>query len=104
MDDRPLTQGCGLTPVAKQVGNEAIGAPNLNVAAIKHPLGVLDCLLIGIANDRFKADEMPVCPDRESPVLCHPKVPDDGAKYLGLKINIVRYRTQIQNRPLTFSN
>jgi hypothetical protein len=70
-----VTPGGGSNLFWLELCNQPLGAPNLNGAAIQQPLGSLDCLVIGIANNRLESDEMPVGPDRESPVFCHPKVP-----------------------------
>jgi hypothetical protein len=85
-----------------QSSNQPLATPNLNVAVPEQALGPFDGFVVVIANDRLEADEMLVDADGISPVLYHPESPHlrMAENNHRLKINIVRYRTQIQNRPL----
>jgi hypothetical protein len=51
--------------------HKAISAPYFDIVDIQQALGQFDCLVVGIANDGFESDKMPVRPDGISPVLCH---------------------------------
>jgi hypothetical protein len=55
--------------------NETLAAPKLNIVPVNQTAGLLDCLCIVGANQRFESNEMPIVTNGVSPILCHPKVP-----------------------------
>jgi hypothetical protein len=55
--------------------NQSLAAPKLNVMTINQALGLGYGFVVAVANQRLESNEMPVDPDRESPILCHPDVP-----------------------------
>jgi hypothetical protein len=61
----------GLRPVS-QSSDEALAAPKLDIVTVDQTLGLLDGFGIIRANQRLRADKMPVAPDDKRPVLYHP--------------------------------
>jgi hypothetical protein len=55
--------------------NQSLAAPKLNVMTINQALGLGYGFVVAVANQRLESNEMPVDPDRESPILCQPEVP-----------------------------
>jgi hypothetical protein len=55
-----------------QSDNKAFPAPEFYIVNIDKALGLLDCLSIVGANQRFEPREVPVMSNEVSPILCHP--------------------------------